>query len=139
MTRPESHPFVKFFSGVPGKPCSRFGTASPGMPNEIIGGRRIPIEDAKPDPVTGQVSSYRIEIDPEQVVAITADEWAAYEREYGRQLREGALKERTEAEFWAHVEAAKKAPAAAAAPADETNTLRTSKSSKASKADPPIA
>lgn len=74
-----------FVSSVEGHLVSRHGTGL------LIGADRDPV---KPTEVTW---------DTERVVKIPAAERASYSREYGRALRDGALKARTREEFAAMV------------------------------------
>ena len=104
MSSRPAHPFVKFFSAMPGHLVPRYGSAGATKGNDIIGASYRTPSDKAADPVTGEVTP-DVTQDLEAIVAITADEWARYSREYSRAVVEGGLKERTEDEYWAAIDA----------------------------------
>lgn len=98
--------FTLFVSSVRGKTVRRYGASS------LIGAKR------RHDPPLGpnESASDRPAVTvwtPERVVAITADEHRRYGKEYAREIRDGALKERTEADWLAQNDADLKAEAKA--------------------------
>jgi hypothetical protein len=94
-----------YVSSVKGKAVARYGSGTPGTRNLAVGARQTP---------TGY------EWDEDAVVVIPRAEWTRYRKEYGRAIREGALKMRTAADHAAYLERQAKA---SKAPASEAPTL----------------
>lgn len=98
-------PYAKFFSAVEGHVVSRYGTAGPTQGPEPIGYRRKVIDHGDPDkPVRiGDRGAGELIFEPDVIVAISEPEWARFNREYSRALRNEALRERTEDEYLAYL------------------------------------
>jgi len=107
---PEAPAFVRFFRSVEGHLVSRYGTATPTTSNQLIGARRIRREiPGRENDLIGDVT---IEW-TDEVVALTPAEAAAFKTEYDGHVRDGALKECTEADYLAHLESERARAAAA--------------------------
>ena len=101
-------PFARFLSSVEGHLVSRYGSATAKTAPTLIGARRTHAELV--DGLSGQAS---IEW-TDEIVSLTAAEAAAYKQEYDSAVREGALVERTEAEYLEQADAAQAKAVAAA-------------------------
>lgn len=111
--------FARFFRAVPGRLVSRFGTARYAQTKrggpiafrnaDVIGGRRPaqPEQDkrsSKVDPL-GARPMAPVQLDTEQVIAITHAEARKYKREYDKAVRNGDLLEVDEAAYVAYLQA----------------------------------
>jgi hypothetical protein len=98
--------FTLFVSSVEGKTVFRYGT------RQLIGAKRAhvpPLTDKERPADRPAITVWNTE----RIVPITAQEAARYCKEYGREIRDGALKERTEAGWKAQNDADLKAEAKA--------------------------
>lgn len=100
---PTASPFVKFVSSVEGHLVARYGTATPQSSNVLIGARREVKLDAQ-----GKESGEVGIVWTDEIVALTQGEIDQFAREYEMASRDGALVERSEAEY---IAAKKKAAA----------------------------
>lgn len=116
--------FTLFVSSVEGKTVFRYGT------RQLIGAKRAhvpPLTDKERPEDRPAITVWNTA----RIVPITAQEAARYCKEYGREFRDGALKERTEAEWKAQNDADLKAEAKARDVADKAAKDAAEKAAKA--------
>jgi hypothetical protein len=119
-------PFFKFVSATGKGIVSRYGTGSNQREALIIGGRREPLPERGASEILNilEPGAGRLTINTELVEAFTEAEWDRYHVEYSRALRDGALRERTEADYLAQNEPTATAPKATASPATASRSPR---------------
>ncbi len=98
-------PFARFFSSVEGRLVSRYGSGGGPLAPTLIGATRN-AADLSPrgsEPTDVGRGEGGVTWNTDQVVAITEAEAQKYSREYDRAVKDGALIERTEADYVAAV------------------------------------
>lgn len=129
IPEPDSDLYV---SSVEGHLVSRFGTARPGVGNQLIGASKAPKIGKDDKPITGpdgSVLDWVLAWHTDEITWIPAAEHERFFREYRRAIEDGALTVRTKAEFEA-------ARAAARAKSNETKVKAAQPAPEASAPSP---